>query len=695
MERTTPTYNTQSKLEKRYDQHAAWFGDVCQNIISCDPSDSSSHQNQEKLTREILDSQQTKKIRRSLRSDVDRLKYANTLAIHIASAEDAPAEDPDLALQDSVVKAFLLQEHLSAVTGDDSLLSKVAKTNLDSLRGDESLRAAPNFDQVEQALEVMCQIHEASSDANNPEPQQANIVNNVVNLVEDNQESALAPRIKPVVLTSVVALALTAGASPAAAQEMRSDSTGNTSPASVDAAFSLDRTATVFVLGDETGDDVATTSQVPKTKLDHVESPAAKQDKPKDNPATSENHTKSPEPAELNTDEPDIQAPVTRLEQAEPAQPAEESEAAESADSLQQPAAEDTEAPKKTSPTTFFIDANPTPAPEVAAAAPAPSPAAEPAKPEPAAEPAPTPETTPSPEVVPEEVKVEAKPELDEPEPAQKAEEVEPETLKIERRANESEAEFNKRVDLETARLMAKMDGKTGRAGRVIEIMLQDSELNVVQSCGIVGNYDGESGLDPTIHQYHGGPGRGLAQWGNKDIPSYDRFGHGDRFGKVGLTKFAEERGKSWEDFDTQVYFTIYEFETTESRAYRLMKEADTPEEAAYIFEEHFERAGIPNVERRQESAKETCKQFNELRDKILAGEINIEKTSLVSPAESQDAAEVDSYDNYIDESLQAASVETVPEQESEDIISDLLAWKSEDDERIERDIRELTELNQ
>ena len=410
MERTTPTYNTQSKLEKRYDQHAAWFGDVCQNIISCDPSDSSSHQNQEKLTREILDSQQTKKIRRSLRSDVDRLKYANTLAIHIASAEDAPAEDPDLALQDSVVKAFLLQEHLSAVTGDDSLLSKVAKTNLDSLRGDESLRAAPNFDQVEQALEVMCQIHEASSDANNPEPQQANIVNNVVNLVEDNQESALAPRIKPVVLTSVVALALTAGASPAAAQEMRSDSTGNTSPASVDAAFSLDRTATVFVLGDETGDDVATTSQVPKTKLDHVESPAAKQDKPKDNPATSENHTKSPEPAELNTDEPDIQAPVTRLEQAEPAQPAEESEAAESADSLQQPAAEDTEAPKKTSPTTFFIDANPTPAPEVAAAAPAPSPAAEPAKPEPAAEPAPTPETTPSPEVEPEEVEVKPAP---------------------------------------------------------------------------------------------------------------------------------------------------------------------------------------------------------------------------------------------------------------------------------------------
>ena len=37
--------------------------------------------------------------------------------------------------------------------------------------------------------------------------------------------------------------------------------------------------------------------------------------------------------------------------------------------------------------------------------------------------------------------------------------------------------------------------------------------LTDIQSAGIVGNLDAESGLDPTIHQIGGGPGRGIAQW--------------------------------------------------------------------------------------------------------------------------------------------------------------------------------------
>ena len=37
--------------------------------------------------------------------------------------------------------------------------------------------------------------------------------------------------------------------------------------------------------------------------------------------------------------------------------------------------------------------------------------------------------------------------------------------------------------------------------------------LTPVQSAGIIGNLDQESGMDPTIWQYGGGPGRGIAQW--------------------------------------------------------------------------------------------------------------------------------------------------------------------------------------
>src|SRR4051794_5140784 len=37
--------------------------------------------------------------------------------------------------------------------------------------------------------------------------------------------------------------------------------------------------------------------------------------------------------------------------------------------------------------------------------------------------------------------------------------------------------------------------------------------LTNFQAAGVVGNLDQESGIDPTIHQYNNGPGRGIAQW--------------------------------------------------------------------------------------------------------------------------------------------------------------------------------------
>ena len=58
---------------------------------------------------------------------------------------------------------------------------------------------------------------------------------------------------------------------------------------------------------------------------------------------------------------------------------------------------------------------------------------------------------------------------------------------------------------------------------------------------GIMANLKHESQFDPGVHEYGGGPGRGLAQWG------------GGRFNN--LVAYAESKGEHWSDLDTQLEF--------------------------------------------------------------------------------------------------------------------------------------------
>ena len=48
-----------------------------------------------------------------------------------------------------------------------------------------------------------------------------------------------------------------------------------------------------------------------------------------------------------------------------------------------------------------------------------------------------------------------------------------------------------------------------------------------MQAAGIIGNLDQESGMDPTISQYDGGPGRGIAQWSTGGRWDTDANSHG------------------------------------------------------------------------------------------------------------------------------------------------------------------------
>lgn len=98
------------------------------------------------------------------------------------------------------------------------------------------------------------------------------------------------------------------------------------------------------------------------------------------------------------------------------------------------------------------------------------------------------------------------------------------------------------------------------------------------QAAGMVGNMHKESGstMDPSIHQFGGGPGRGMIQW---EI--------GGRFDA--LDAYAKARGKTWDDFYTQLDFVIHEMQTTRSQAYGPVKQSKDIYGATYAFMRYFE----------------------------------------------------------------------------------------------------------
>src|SRR5580692_11666632 len=77
--------------------------------------------------------------------------------------------------------------------------------------------------------------------------------------------------------------------------------------------------------------------------------------------------------------------------------------------------------------------------------------------------------------------------------------------------------------------------------------------LSDVQAAGIVGNLDQESSMDPSVSQYGGGPGRGIAQWsvgGRWDTNENDN-----------VLWYAREQGESPYSLTLQLQFVWYELE--------------------------------------------------------------------------------------------------------------------------------------
>lgn len=113
-----------------------------------------------------------------------------------------------------------------------------------------------------------------------------------------------------------------------------------------------------------------------------------------------------------------------------------------------------------------------------------------------------------------------------------------------------------------------------------------DKGLTEQQAAGIVGNLMVESGVDPTISQHGGGPGRGIAQWTV-----------GARW--TGVEQLAAQTGRSSGDLGVQLDFIWQELNSTESGALSALRQTSTAADAARVFSDKYERPGIPHMDRR------------------------------------------------------------------------------------------------
>jgi hypothetical protein len=108
--------------------------------------------------------------------------------------------------------------------------------------------------------------------------------------------------------------------------------------------------------------------------------------------------------------------------------------------------------------------------------------------------------------------------------------------------------------------------------------------LTSYQAAGIVGNLDQESGMDPTISQYGGGPGRGIAQWsagGRWDTDSNDN-----------VEWYAAKEGESATSLELQLQFIWYELTTFSGYGLSELRASTNVSAATIAFETYYEGCG-------------------------------------------------------------------------------------------------------
>lgn len=133
--------------------------------------------------------------------------------------------------------------------------------------------------------------------------------------------------------------------------------------------------------------------------------------------------------------------------------------------------------------------------------------------------------------------------------------------------------------------------GGTFERAKYLMTRLRAAGYTDAQAAGIIGSLMQESRLDPNAVNKKSG-NAGIAQWG-----------------KARGEQFQQQFGHSLKDstFGEQVDFMLQELKTSEHDADMRIRNATTPEQAAYLHSRFYERPGDAeaNIPRRQENARE------------------------------------------------------------------------------------------
>jgi lambda family phage tail tape measure protein len=149
--------------------------------------------------------------------------------------------------------------------------------------------------------------------------------------------------------------------------------------------------------------------------------------------------------------------------------------------------------------------------------------------------------------------------------------------------------------------------GAKGTGAEIATALKSALGLTNAQVAGIVGNLMRESGLNPRINEGgavglpRGVGGYGLAQW------------TGSR--QTDLVRFAGGRSQAG-DMATQLRFLVSEMRGPESNSLTNLRTAQSPEQAALLFDKHYERSGIKAMDERKANARQV---FNQISGTTLA----------------------------------------------------------------------------
>ena len=134
---------------------------------------------------------------------------------------------------------------------------------------------------------------------------------------------------------------------------------------------------------------------------------------------------------------------------------------------------------------------------------------------------------------------------------------------------------------------------------------LDGKSFNAIQAAGALGNFEQESGMDPSAVEPSPGTGVGLAQWSSAN----------NNPRKSELFALAEQEGKEWQDLSVQL--KMIENELNASYGKSLLNEGfgdvTDPAEASLIFQVIYEGAGIPMQEKRNTAAQAYYEKFKDL----------------------------------------------------------------------------------